>query len=164
MPTTPQIRDATPGDAPAVARLLGVLGYPAAIDAARDRIATMSADPGLALRVAEVDGIVVGLLALQRYFYLPLGATCARIQALAVDAGVQRGGIGRALVADAEAWAAAARAVRIEVTSNKRRDGAHAFYRALGYDESSLRFLKSLPLAPSRPAAAAGGEPLRAES
>ncbi len=144
MPADPQIRDAIPDDAPAVARLLGVLGYPASADATRERIDRIASDAALALRLAEVDGATVGLMALQRYFYLPLGATCARIQALAVDAGVQRGGVGRALVADAERWAAAAGAVRIEVTSNKRRAAAHAFYKALGYDESSLRFLKTL--------------------
>jgi GNAT superfamily N-acetyltransferase len=138
------IRDAGVADAAAVAHLLGVLGYPAGVEAARARIARMAVDPGLALRVAERGGSVVGLIALQCYFYLPLGATCARIQAMAVDAGAQRGGIGRALVADAETWARAAGAVRIEVTSNKRRLGAHAFYRALGYEESSLRFLKAL--------------------
>ena len=56
----------------------------------------------------------------------------------------QRGGVGRALVADAEAWARAAGAVRIEVTSNQRRLGAHAFYLALGYADSSKRFIKDL--------------------
>lgn len=144
MTTDPQIRDATPDDASAVAHLLGILGYPASPVAARERMVRISADTSLALRIAALDGRVAGLMALQKYFYLPLGATCARIQALAVDAGAQRGGIGRVLVADAERWARAAGAVRIEVSSNKRRAGAHAFYRALGYEESSLRFLKAL--------------------
>jgi GNAT superfamily N-acetyltransferase len=52
--------------------------------------------------------------------------------------------IGRTLVKAAEAVCAEAGCVAVEVTSNRARTGAHAFYERLGYAVTSLRFARTL--------------------
>ena len=55
------------------------------------------------------------------------------IAGLVVDAQVRRGGVGRALVAAAEAWARQAGVDDVILRSNVARSEAHAFYPSLGY-------------------------------
>ena len=67
-----------------------------------------------------------------------------RITALSVRQGRERQGIGRCLIRAIENWAVARGAARIEVTSGDHREGAHRFYRAMGYGVESLRFIKRM--------------------
>jgi GNAT superfamily N-acetyltransferase len=64
--------------------------------------------------------------------------------ALVVTPEAQRHGIGRQLLRDAERRARQAGAARIELTSGSQRTDAHAFYRACGYSDGTLRFIKPL--------------------
>jgi GNAT superfamily N-acetyltransferase len=48
------------------------------------------------------------------------------------------------LVEAAEAWMRSEGCKLVEVTSNDRRGEAHAFYRHMGYERTSIRFAKSL--------------------
>jgi GNAT superfamily N-acetyltransferase len=70
----------------------------------------------------------------------PLG----RITALIVSKEAQGEGIGRMLVGAAEEWMRKKGCKLVEVTSNDRRAAAHAFYRHMGYERSSIRFFKKL--------------------
>lgn len=58
-----------------------------------------------------------------------------RITALSVAADHRRGGVGRRLVAAAEAWVADHGSTLVQVNSGRRpeRAAAHEFYPALGY-------------------------------
>jgi ribosomal protein S18 acetylase RimI-like enzyme len=71
------------------------------------------------------------------------GGWC-RITMLVVAARARRRGLARALVAEAEAIARDRGCMRIEVTSAMHRDGAHKFYRGLGFAQVSEHFLKPL--------------------
>ena len=67
-----------------------------------------------------------------------------RLTSVVVHPSARRGGVARALVAEAESRARAAGCARIEVTSALHRDGAHDFYRGAGVRPVSEHFLKRL--------------------
>ncbi|MEN1940117.1 GNAT family N-acetyltransferase [Luteimonas sp. MJ246] len=138
------LRCASSIDADDVAALLCELGYPCdTADAAR-RIAVISGDDRQALVVARCGGMVTGLVALDFMYYLPLDTTTCRITALVVSPDVQGRGLGRQLLREAERRARAAGAARVELASGSQRTDAHAFYRACGFSDGTLRFIKRL--------------------
>jgi GNAT superfamily N-acetyltransferase len=71
-------------------------------------------------------------------------APIGRISPLVVDEKAQGHGIGRMLVEAAEDWCRKRGCKLVEVTSNDRRTAAHAFYRHMGYERTSMRFAKTL--------------------
>lgn len=138
------LRSASLMDSDDVAALLGELGYPCEVAEAADRIAAVIGNDRQALVVARCDGRVCGLVALDFMYYLPLGTTTCRITALVVTSEVQGRGLGRQLLREAERRARAAGAARLELTSGSQRTDAHAFYRACGYGDGTVRFVKRL--------------------
>jgi GNAT superfamily N-acetyltransferase len=70
----------------------------------------------------------------------PLG----RITAMVVAKEAQGEGLGRMLVQAAENWMRKKGCQLVEVTSNDRRAEAHAFYRHMGFERTSIRFFKKL--------------------
>ena len=138
------LRSAMIADADDVARLLTELGYPCEIDEAAERIDAIAANDRQALVLARREGAVCGLVALDFMYYLPLGTITCRVTALVVTPTAQGLGIGRQLLKEAERRARSGGASRIELTSGSQRTEAHAFYRACGYKDSSVRFVKQL--------------------
>lgn len=140
----PLIRDAAPGDAPAIAELLAQLGYPAPASAVPRRLRQMLAEPGQRALVAVEGRRVVGLATVVVRHVIVDDAPFARLAALVVAEDRRGAGIGRALLAAAEEHARRAGCFAIEVTSGDHRPEAHRFYRALGFEERPRRFLKPL--------------------
>ena len=139
-----RIRTAQLGDASDVAGLLDKLGYPCTREEAADRISHVLHDPRSTLLLGEIDGKVCGLVAMDTRYSITRGADLARISALVVSPDSSRQGIGRQLLREVETVARLARAVRLEVTSNASREGAHQFYVDCGYSEGSRHFIKLL--------------------
>ena len=142
--TSIDLRNAVMADADDVARLLEELGYPCDLRDAAERIASILVNDRQALVVARRGGAVCGLVALDFMYYLPLGTTTCRVTALVVLPDARGCGVGRHLLTEAERRARAGGAARIELTSGAQRSEAHAFYRACGYNNSSVRFVKPL--------------------
>jgi len=143
MSREPAIRRATLEDAAELARLLALLGYPRS---AEDVCATWEAweRQGNVALVVQGDGRLLGALTLHQMIVLHRERPVGRISSLVVDPQVRGRGLGRALVRAAEEALARAGCGLVEVTSHVRRAQAHAFYRHLGYEETSLRFAKGL--------------------
>lgn len=139
-----RVRGARIGDAGDVARLLDVLGYPCSAGDAAERITLILGEPRQHLLVAEMHGVVCGLVSVYALYSLAHGCELARITSMVVSEDSQRCGLGRRLLREAEAIARRTGIARIEVTSNSRREGAHAFYRECGYSDDSARFVKLL--------------------
>lgn len=59
----------------------------------------------------------------------------ARIESLVVDEALRGTGVGKALLQAAEALAERWECLAVEVTSLRRRTGAHAFYQRTGYTD-----------------------------
>ena len=140
-----EIRPATRADLPAVIRMLAddPLGatrerfedpLPAAYETA---FAAMARQEGNQLLVAIVDGEVAGCLQLT---FIPglsrLGMTRAQIEGVRVSADRRGAGIGRALFEDAIARARTAGCGLVQLTTDKARPDARAFYDSLGFEAS----------------------------
>jgi GNAT superfamily N-acetyltransferase len=141
------VREAGESDAPEIARLLGELGYPSTAAEVGERLAYWLGDPYSRVLVADSLGGLVGSLSLHAIPHLEKTGRTARIESLVVDAGVRGGGVGRLLVSAGEDVARRWGCGTMEVTSSRRRDDAHAFYRRLGYVDQcgvSGRFLRAL--------------------
>jgi GNAT superfamily N-acetyltransferase len=139
-----RVRGVEPGDAEAVAALLEALGYPCTVVEARARIAHFREESRQFLLIAERDGAPAGLAAMKLNYSLTRGADVARLTALVVAEDCYGQGIGRRLLREMETLARRNGAVRLEVTSNPSRTGAHAFYHACGYSDGSRHFVKLL--------------------
>ena len=142
-PQPPRLREAKPADAPALTELINYLGHPIDEQAVRRNLAALrkSGEPPL---VAVAGKDVVGLCGLHRTLTIHREAPLGRITILVVAKTAQGRGIGGMLVEAAEARLRAAGCRQIEVTSNDRRGEAHAFYRHMGYERTSVRFFKTL--------------------
>ena len=86
------------------------------------------ADHAGAFWVAEADGRVVGMIAIRR-----LDGSAAEICRLYVEPSLHGGGLGNALLDQAEAYAIATGAARLVLWSDTRFDRAHRFYEKRSY-------------------------------
>lgn len=138
------IRHATPADAEAIAPLLGELGYPSTASDVVSRLAQLHDFPAAVVFVAEIDGVVAGVVTGHVFPVIHFTQSVAWLTALVVGARYQRRGVGRYLADAIETWARGHGAVRLSVTSGLHRAEAHAFYEGLGYERSGVRLSKQL--------------------
>lgn len=139
------IRTAVPADAAVLADLAGQLGYPTSPAEMLERLHGLAAHGRGEVLVAESEGVVRGWLHVLDVHTLETPAH-GEIAGLVVDAGARSRGVGRELVAAAEAWAAAHGLPLLRVRSNVVRERAHRFYERLGFRrvKTSAVFAKEL--------------------
>jgi ribosomal protein S18 acetylase RimI-like enzyme len=139
------VRDARPADVSAIHRLIGQLADAPDEAAFRSRFDRVATADGHRIIVAEVAGEVVGVL---HMFERPaLEKPCeAVVQALVVDSEARSGGVGQALMHEAENWARSRKLSSASLYSRVDRKRAHAFYERIGYrvKGTSLRMDRAL--------------------
>jgi GNAT superfamily N-acetyltransferase len=140
----PRLREAKPGDSARLAQMIrDDLGHEVTEQQVRKNLAALR-KLGESPIVATVDKSVVGLIGLHRMITVHRPAPVGRIPVLVVAKEARGLGLGRMLVDAAEEWCRKMGCQIIEVTSNDRRAQAHAFYRHMGYERTSIRFFKKL--------------------
>ncbi|HYJ78193.1 MAG TPA: GNAT family N-acetyltransferase [Longimicrobiaceae bacterium] len=138
------IRPAGEGDAEGLAPLMTHLGYPSTPEQMRARLARIAAHADYRTLAAERAGRLVGMAGVKRGWAYNYDAPYARIVALVVAPQERGRGTGAALVAAAEEWARGEGAAAVHLTTALHRDGAHHFYRRIGYEQTGVRFVKRL--------------------
>jgi GNAT superfamily N-acetyltransferase len=119
-------------DLEAARPLMKQLGYDLEPAEIRRRFLSVMAADHHALLVGEREGRLVGLIHVYARPALDKPPE-AIVQALVVASDGRRGGIGKAMMASAESWAQTHGFHSVALASQIARDGAHAFYKALGY-------------------------------
>lgn len=137
----PKVRDAKPSDAARLTELIRTLGHEVSEKDVRKNLGKLKKLGELPL-VAVEDKKVVGLCGVHRMNPIHRSAPVGRITILVVASEAQKRGIGRLLVNAAEQWCRDKGCGLIEVTSNDRLGRAHAFYRQMDFERTSIRFCK----------------------
>ena len=128
----PPIRIACMEDAAEVARLCTELGYPVTFEEMTARMSVVISSGDRQVFVAEGAHGLLGWVAVELRTTLETGRN-AEIVGLVVDAGTHRSGIGRKLIATAEAWVRQHGLDRLMVRSNTARVASHPFYEGIGF-------------------------------
>ena len=144
MTTAVVVREATLADAPAVAPLLGELGYPASDAEVLPRLRRMLGRDDQKILIAENDDGALGVLALHVFPTLTYDHDLALIMALVITEKARGIGVGRTLVDRAEAMARSLGASRLMVTTHNRRADAHTFYERLGFEFTGRRYVRPI--------------------
>jgi GNAT superfamily N-acetyltransferase len=146
------IRPATEEDLPAVVRLFAAEDGNAR-DQGQDKAPL---DPGYAaalremgadnqLFVAASDGGVVGVFQITFIRHVAhRGALIAQVEAVYVDPSLRGQGVGEAMMQWAVEEATRRGCYRIQLTSNKSRTRAHAFYERLGFAATHVGMKRAL--------------------
>ncbi len=138
------IRSAVASDAPALASMLGQLGYPTDAAEIPGRLARMAERPGTTVFVAVQRHTPVGMVTVHLLPSLHTSEPVAWLTAVVVDESVRGTGVGSALVEHAEDWARRQGAKRLSLTSHLRRLEAHEFYKKRQYEHTGVRLAKDL--------------------
>jgi GNAT superfamily N-acetyltransferase len=108
--------------------------FDAVMGAHRAALETIDADPNNHVYVAELDGVAVGTFQLTFIRQLSYGGCLvARVESVHVHSSVRSRGVGEQMMRFARAEAERRGALRLELTSNLRRERAHRFYERLGF-------------------------------
>ncbi len=143
-----RIRPAATGDLPALVRLLAELFSIEAdfvADGERQRV-------GLSLMlgdhrhrtvlVAERAGAVIGMVTGQLVVSTAEGGLSALVEDMVVEAEARGAGVGRALLAAVERWAADRGATRLQLLADRENAPALAFYGRAGWRSTRLVCLR----------------------
>ena len=116
-----------------MAELSGQLGYPVPAASVAARLARLvGREDQVVLAVVDERGQMAGWIHGAEQDLVEAERRC-EILGLVVDQRQRRGGVGRRLVAEVEAWAVRRGLKEMSVRSNAARVESHPFYEGLGY-------------------------------
>ena len=125
-----RIRGARPDDAPALAELSSLLGYPSTKRQVRERLSLLL-DPERELLVADAPDGLAGFIDVHVQRVVEADAY-GEVGGLVVAPAHRGEGLGGALLAAAADWSRARGLERLWIRANLARVGPHEFYEAIG--------------------------------
>ena len=140
------VRPAELTDTEAISSLLIELGYPASPALVLQKLHLLSGSDHDAVYVAEISDAVAGVISVHTTELFHCNGRLGRITALVVSATYRGAGVGKSLLAVADAFFLQQRCIRAEVTSGDHRPRTHEFYQANGYAADERRFVKPYPI------------------
>jgi GNAT superfamily N-acetyltransferase len=140
------IREATEQDLPAILHAYSAAGIDGGqsftVEEAREHFGRFRDYPNYRVLVALEGGSFAGTYALLILDNLAKrGARTGIVEDVAVLPECQGHGIGRAMIEHARAECRAAGCYKLALSSNLKRDGAHQFYDALGFERHGYSFV-----------------------
>ena len=138
------VRQATPDNAPELARMLDLFDR---MGATPEQVAArmLACQNVLTTFIGEMDGQPVGFACLRLIPHLQGDEPYAELTDIYVEAPFRRQGVARALLAQFEAAARAAGAREVVIITGFDNAGAPAAYRASGYAHWALAMQKRFP-------------------
>jgi ribosomal protein S18 acetylase RimI-like enzyme len=139
----PMVREAKPADAASLVALIALLGASVGEKGVRKRVSALAKEQ-LPPLVVTLGKQILGLCAIERMVTVHREQPVGRISILVVAEEARGQGLGRMLVEAAEDRLRKLGCGLLEITSNDTLAAAHAYYRHLGYERTSIRFAKAL--------------------
>jgi GNAT superfamily N-acetyltransferase len=134
------VRPMTTEDLPTIQVLLLQLGYDMKPEEVRRRYDAVAGSADHTLMIADQAGRVVAFC--HAYARPALDKPPeAVVQALVVDQACRGSGVGRIMMAAAEAWATERGFTSVALASHVSRADAHAFYQSIGYRQTATSHL-----------------------
>ena len=141
---TMTVRQATPDDAPELARMLDLFD---GMGATPEQVAArmLACQSVLTTFLGELEGQPVGFACLRLVPHLQGDEPYAELTDIYVEAPFRRRGVARALIAHVEAVARSAGASDVVIITGFDNAGGRAAYRAVGYADWALAMRKPSP-------------------
>lgn len=129
------IRNAALNDMPGLLPLLAQLGYPCILEDLEARFIKFLDNPCYGVAVCEINSDIVGMIAWSKSDLFVLDKVRFHIEGLIVQTSHRGMGVGKKLIKFLEEIAKQHAPAIVDLTSGVRRDkdGSHAFYNRLGY-------------------------------
>jgi GNAT superfamily N-acetyltransferase len=140
------IRPYQNSDIPAIAKLMGELGYPTSVEQMEKRLASHASAPSYLTWLAIIDNEIAGMIGFAQNFFWERDGFYIRIQVLVVGNDFRRKGVGECLISAVEKQARHLGAAYIMLNSGLKesRHAAHEFYPKMGFVYTSAGYFKEL--------------------
>ena len=125
------IRNFEKNDLEAVTSLMRELNYPTTLNVMRERMEAMNDNPLYGNLIAEVDGVVVGMIMLRQVKSFTMTEPVTQITSVIVTSSYRGQGIGKRLIRGAETWGRQHGSHLLFLTSGNREELAHMHFMSI---------------------------------